>query len=118
MISAHRPDLVRRLIDQMMARERGQAFEEIRRLIDCAETLGSFGAVALADARDDRFLGGEIAVEVARAHAGFGADVLHRGLMEAGAGKAALGGVENLGAAVGLALDVWRTHESPDIAAR
>ena len=57
--------------------------------------LGVLGAIGLADRLDDRLLRGEIAVERARAHAGLGADLLHRGALEAGAHETYLGGIED-----------------------
>ena len=60
-----------------------------------ANILASSRAVGLADRLDDRFLRGEIAVERARAHAGLGADLLHRGALEAGAHETGLGGIED-----------------------
>ena len=63
------------------------------------EPLGELGAVALADAGDQRFLAVEIDVERAGADARLLADVVHGGAMEAGAGKAALGGIEDVLAA-------------------
>ncbi len=58
-------------------------------------------AVALAKAGDERVLGGEVAIEVAGAHARFRRHVHHRGAMEAGADEAPLGGVEDVRAALG-----------------
>ena len=80
--------------------------EKTLRQIGAREILRDLGAVALGDAGDDRLLGGEIAIQVAGAHAGLGADLLHRGLMEAGAHKAALGGAEDLVPAVRLPLNI------------
>ena len=60
------------------------------RQIGAGELLRDLGAVALGDAGDHRFLGAEIAIEIARAHAGLGADLLHRGLVEARAHETAL----------------------------
>ena len=57
--------------------------EQAVRQVGVGELLRHLGAVALGDAGDQRFLGGEIAVEVARAHPGLGADFLHRGLVKA-----------------------------------
>ena len=74
-------------------------------------TLRGLRAVALGDTRDDLFLGWEIAIKIAWAHPGLGADFLHRGLVEARAGKARLRGDEDFVAAVGLRLDVGATHE-------
>ncbi len=52
-------------------------------------------ALGLRYRGDDGFLAAEIAVEVAGAHAGFGADVLHAGLVETGAREAGHRGGEN-----------------------
>ena len=62
---------------------------------DRRKKLGVVGAVGLADRLDDRFLGGEVAIERAGAHAGLGADLLHRGALEAGAHEAGLGRFED-----------------------
>ena len=55
-------------------------------------------------------LEGKVAIEVAGAHAGLGADLLHRGLVEAGPDEAALGGAENFVPAVGLPLNIQLIH--------
>lgn len=61
--------------------------------------LGEIGrdlrSIALAHARDDRVLRGEVAIEIARTHPGFHGDVVHRCRMEAGARENALGRVED-----------------------
>ena len=106
-------------LDQVMACERRQSLEEPGRLVDGEEAVGGFRPIALADAGDQGFLGGEIAIEIARTHRGLRADLLHRGAVKARARKAALGGIENLQTAVGLPLDVGATHlnpPTPDIA--
>ena len=72
------------------------------------ENLRILAAVGLGDRLDDRFLGGEIAVERTRAHAGFGADALHGGALEAGPLEAALGGIHD---ALGLLVTAFRTRE-------
>ena len=51
--------------------------------------------VGLGDRLDDRFLGREVAIERARAHAALGADLLHRGALEAGPDEAVLGCLED-----------------------
>ena len=84
--------------------------EEAVREVGAGELLRHLGAVALGDAGDQRLLRGEVAVEVARAHAGLGADVLHRGAVKPRAHEAALRGRQNLGAAVGLELGVRPAH--------
>ncbi len=71
------------------------AVDDVRIAEDRGKKLGVLGAIGLADRLDDRLLRGEIAVERARAHAGLGADLLHRGALEAGAHEADLGGVED-----------------------
>ena len=91
----------------------GETGEEVRRLIDRREIFDGLGAVPLADAGDDRLLGAEITVQIARAHARLGADLLHRGLMEAGAGETGLGRVEDFGAAIRLQLGIGATHDFP-----
>ena len=63
------------------------------------------GPVALDDRLDDGFLGGKVAIERARAHAGFGADRLHAGGVETAAGEAADRGVEDAPPLVLLALE-------------
>ena len=103
-------DLLVRLHREMVVRQPLEHREEAAREVGAGELLRDLGAVALGDAGDERFLGGEIAIEVARAHAGLGADVLHRGAMEAGAHKAALRRGEDLGPAVRLLLFVSPTH--------
>ena len=85
------------------------------REIGVVEFVRQFGAVALGDAGDDRFLGGEVAVEIARAHAGFQADLLHRGAVEAVAREAVLRGVQDGASPVGLMLDVGASHAPPDL---
>ena len=52
-----------------------------------AEHFRILAPVGLADRLDDRFLRSEVAIERARAHAGFGADLLHGGALEAEAPK-------------------------------
>ena len=103
-------DLFEAALDQMLLRERREAIEEIlgahRR-----EILRRLGAIALGDAGDDLFLGAEVAIEVAGAHAGLGADFLHRGLVEAGTREARLRSSENFAAAVGRELDIGPAHE-------
>ena len=58
-------------------------------------------AVALAEPGDQRVLRREVAVEVAGAHPGLRRHVLHGRAVEAGAGEAALGGVEDVFAPFG-----------------
>ena len=84
--------------------------EKTLREIGTREILRNLGAVPLGDTGDDRLLGGEITIQVAGAHARLGADLLHRGLMEAGADKAPLGCAENLVPAVGLPLNIKPIH--------
>ena len=96
----------------MMLRQHREPVEEIA-LTEGGELLRGLGAVALRDRRDDVFLGAEVAVEAARAHAGLGADFLHRGLMEARAGEASLRCDEDFVTAVGLKLDVGPSHCAP-----
>ena len=95
-------------IGEMVMRHAFEHGEEALRQVGARELLRHLGAVALGDAGDDRLLGGEVAVEVAGAHAGLGADLLHRGLVEAGADEAALRRVEDFVPAVGLASERWR----------
>ena len=97
-------------LDQIVLRQRGEALEEIP-LADRRELLRGLGALALRDAGDDVFLGAEVAVEIARAHAGLRADLLHRGLVEPGPRKAGLSRREDFVAAVRLQLDVGAAHE-------
>src|SRR5213075_978317 len=56
---------------------------------------------ALSDARDDLFLGAEVAIEVTGTHAGLGADFLHRGLVEACTCEAGLRRCEDFAPAIG-----------------
>ena len=65
-----------------------------------AEFPAEIGAVALAEAGDQRVLGGEIAIEIAGAHAGLRRHVLHGRAVEAGAAEAALRRVQDLRPAV------------------
>ena len=118
MISAHKRDFVVAAIDQMMTRKAGQPFEELRRVVDQREALDRVGAVALADAGDQRLFRGEVAIEIARAHTGLTADVLHGGAVKAGARKAALGRIENFSPPVGLALWIGLPHVVPSFALR
>ena len=76
-------DLLVGPLGEMVVRHAFEHGEEALRQVGAGELLRHLGAVALGDAGDERFLGGEVAVEVARAHAGLGADLLHRGLVEA-----------------------------------
>jgi hypothetical protein len=93
----------------VLLRQHRNAVEEVS-LADRRKLLRGLGAVALHDAGDDVFLGAEIAVEIARTHPGLGADRLHRGLVEARAGKAGLRRCEDLVAAIGLQLGVGPAH--------
>src|SRR5262249_19950930 len=104
------PDLLGAALDQVVAREAGEPGEEVGRLLHGEEALRRLGAVALGDAGDDRFLGRKVAVEIAGAHLRLGADLLHRGLMEAGADETAFRRVEDFGPAVSLQLDVGVAH--------
>ena len=97
-------------IGEVVMRHAFEHGEKSLRQVGSREILRHLGAVALGDASDQRLLGGEVAVQVAGAHAGLGADLLHRGLMEAGADKAALRGAENLVPAVRLALNIETIH--------
>src|SRR4029079_2899783 len=101
--------LLQAALDQMMLRQRREAIEEIA-LPDRSELLRGLGAVALRDRRDDVFLGAEVAIEIARAHACLAADLLHRGLMEAGARETGLRGDEDFVAAIGRELDIGPAH--------
>src|SRR5688572_33030507 len=76
-------DIVGAAVDKMMTDERGEGGKEVVGVLRRCKLRADFRAVAFGDAGDDRFLGGKVTVEVARAHPGFSADVLHRGLMEA-----------------------------------
>ena len=66
-----------------------------RRITQRAEAGHVVLAVGLADRRDDRFLGREIAVERAGAHAAFGADLLHRRALETGPDETGLRRLED-----------------------
>ena len=78
--------------------------------VGAGELLPHLGPVALGNAGDQRLLGREVAVEVARAHPGFDADLVHRGLVEPGPDEAALRRRQDLGAAIGLQLDIGSAH--------
>ena len=95
-------DLIGGAFDEVVARQCGEARKEILGELRGGKLRADFCAVAFGDARDDRFLGGKVAVEIARAHPRFGADVLHRGLMEAGARDATPRGLQNFGPAIFL----------------
>ena len=80
----------------------------------CGQGVEGGAALALveqADALDQGLLGGEVAVEVAGAHAGLLRHLLHRRGVEAVADEGALGGGGDMVAArvVGLALVAWRS---------
>src|SRR3954470_16686249 len=94
----------------MLLRKRREALEEILGA-HRGEILRGQGAIALRDAGDDVFLGAEVAIEVARAHAGLSADLLHRGLMKARPREAGLRGAQNFTPAVGRELDIGPAHE-------
>jgi len=95
-----------------MVRHAFEHREQTMREVGAGELLADFGPVTLRDAGDQGLLRREVAVEVARAHAGLGADVLHGGAVEARAHEAALGRRKDLGAAVGLGLHVGTAHRS------
>ena len=67
-----------------------------------AKALGPLGLIEFAQALDDRFLGRKIAVEIARAHAGFVGDMLHRRRMKAMADEGALGRFQDSLAPLGV----------------
>ncbi len=81
--------------------------------VGACEMLADLGTVTLGNAGDQRLLRGEVAIEVARAHARLGADVLHRRAVEPGAHEAALGGRQDLGPTVRLKLGIGPAHELP-----
>src|SRR5262245_17505889 len=95
----------------MMVRPTLEHGEQAAGEISARELLRDLGAIALGDAGDERLFGGEIAVEIARAHAGFGANLLHGGAVKARAHKAALRRSQNLGATVRLKLGVSPAHD-------
>ena len=81
---------------EMAAAEIAEGSEEIaRRRSHRGELLRQSDAVAFAEPGNQRVLGGEVAVEVARAHAGLRRHVLHGRAVEAGARETALGGIED-----------------------
>jgi hypothetical protein len=83
------------------------------RQVGAGKFLRHLGAVALGDAGHERLFGGEIAIEVARAHARLDADLLHRRPMEARAHEAALGRGKDLGLTIGSKLNVGPSHAKP-----
>ena len=86
----------------MPAAELAEGGEEVAAgLAHLGELAGEAGAVALAEAGDQRVLGGEVAVEIAGAHARLRRHVLHGRAVKAGAREAALRGVEDVRAALG-----------------
>ena len=95
---------------EVVLRHGFERHEEIGGDTGMGELLRHFGPVALGDPGDDRLLGAEVAIEIARAHAGLRADFLHGGLVEARARKADAGGVEDFGAAIGLQLGIGLAH--------
>ncbi len=88
----------------------GEPVEEIA-LPHRREVPRGRGAIALRDPGDDVFLGAEVAIEAAGTHPGLGADLLHRGLVKARAGKAGLGGGEDFVAAIRLQLGIGPAQE-------
>src|SRR5690606_12836368 len=108
-LGAHTDFLVGAL-DQVMAGEAFKGGEDAGLIRNGSKILCDIRAVALGNACDDGFLRSEIAVEAAGTDLRFGADLLHGSPMEPGPGKAALGGVEDFLAAVGLALGAGAAH--------
>ena len=88
--------LVDGLLHEVLLAELLQRFEKIGGVGQRRQALGELGAVALGDAGDQRFLAVEVDVERAGADAGLLADVVDGGAVEAGAGEALLGGVEDV----------------------
>ena len=82
--------------DEMLAAELLELIEQ-RAVVgaELAEIGRDQGTVALGHAGDDGVLGAEVAIEIARAHARLGRDVLHRRRMEPGAREDALRRVED-----------------------
>src|SRR5262249_29199404 len=97
--------LMMRLVDSIVLSDLLQSGHQVRRRGEVLQLLRELGAIALDDAGNQLLLRGEIDVESAGAHRSFTADVLHRGAVEAGAGKAQLGRVEDVLPAG--ALRVW-----------
>ena len=77
-----------RVLEEILLTQLTQRRHEVGRGGEPIEPLGELGAVALADAGDQRLLAVEIDVERAGADARLLADVVHGGAVEAGAGKA------------------------------
>ncbi len=103
--------LLARVFCEVMPCQALQHGKEALGKVDAGELPRHLGAVALCDAGDQRLLRGEIAIEVAGAHAGLGADLLHRRAMEARAHETALRSGQDLVAAVGLKLGVGPAHD-------
>src|SRR5262245_35767247 len=88
--------LVRRLVDEILLAHRRQRAEEVGRRCQAREVLCELGALALADAGDQRFLAVEVDVQRPGTYGGFLADVLHGGAMEAGAREAQLRSLQDV----------------------
>ena len=103
--------LLVRLLGEMVMRHAFEHGKEAVGKIGAGELLREFGAVALGDAGDERLLGREIAVEIAGAHPRFGADVLHRGAVEAGAHETSLRRSQDFVPAVIAKLHIGAAHQ-------
>ena len=88
--------LVGGLVHEIVLAQLLQRLEKVGGVGKRGQALGELGAVALADAGDQRLLAVEVDVERAGADSGLLADVLHGGAVEAGAGEALLGGIEDV----------------------
>ena len=103
-------DIVHRTLDEVMTRQLLQRPEKVGCMLGACEFGADFGAIALGNAGDDRFLLRKVAVEIAGAHAGFHTDLLHGRLMKAHARKTRFSRVEDFGAAILLELDTGAAH--------
>jgi len=100
------PRLPRRLAEDMFAQALTHGLREVavagHEVGEGGEGLRAARLIELAQALDDRFFRREVAVEIARAHANFVGDTLHRRRMEAVANEGALGGFEDSKASLGF----------------
>ena len=98
--------LVARLVEQVVAQHRLEHAEHVAAVGEGMERGAAVALIEQTDAFDHRLLGGEVAVEVAGAHAGLFRHLLHRRGVKAMADEGALGGGGDMIAArvIGVAL--------------
>ena len=100
-ISRHRTARSRGSSSKCLRPSAPKPLEKSSAPIEAREILHDPCPVPLRETGHHRVLGGKVAVEVARAHARLGGDVLHGGAVKAGAHEAALGRIEDARTAVG-----------------